>query len=570
MQLRSVYAMTGAIISGLTISTAALAQQGAPITVTPDTLAPEQTDSGFRVDIPQSGALQPPEGAENLSVEVGDVLVEGGFTEVDAATKNIALGLKGRRVSLKEVYEVASAIEALHAKAGYVLARVSVPPQELRDGGILRIVVTDGFVEAVDVTSLPERIRKNVEARVKGLKGKHHVTLAEIEQPLLIASEVPGLTLSSTLMRGTQPGGARIVLDGKQKLVTGSVGVDNSLDRSLDRWAVTAQLALNSALGGGEQIYGFVSSDYDLTHLFDNESKVRVLGGGAVVPFWDGRLTFNPEITFSRTAPKPQVTAPASVGKLRRIALRAAYSLNKTRAQTLTLTGAIEQLSATNDVPSFAVRISNDRYIAARLGLSWTNLSSSGARFGLAAQVSQGLGDIGAISKSEALASGTPYSRVGADNNFTRLSAQANGGWALGGGLDLSLSAKAQTSFSKPVLRSEQFVLEGRDTVSAYTGGETAVDEGIAARFELARPIDAGKSGVAITPYLFASGGLGSIKQPTVLESGSIRVAGFGAGGRLSSTDGKWSLLFEYAHGISNVAALDNSDRVNFGLVFRF
>jgi hemolysin activation/secretion protein len=108
------------------------------------------------------------------------------------------------------------------------------------------------------------------------------------------------------------------------------------------------------------------------------------------------------------------------------------------------------------------------------------------------------------------------------------------------------------------------------DAVSAYTGGETAVDEGIAARFELARSFDAGKSGFAITPYIFASSGLGSIKQPTILEPGSIKVGAFGAGARAGSATGKWSLLLEYAHGISNVAALDDSDRVNFGLVFRF
>jgi hemolysin activation/secretion protein len=568
--MRIVIAVPSALVALLASNNPAIAQQGAPITVTPETLTPQNRDDGFRVEIPQTGALQPPTGSERLSVTLDTVLIDGGFPQVSTETGKIASGLKGRRVTLKEVYDAASAIEAAHARAGYVLARVSVPPQELRDGGTLRIIVTDGFVESVDVSNLPARVRDSVTARVKSLEGKRQVTLADIEQPLLIASEVPGLSLSSTLMRGTQPGGTRIVLEGKQKLVAGSVGIDNSLDRSLDGWAVTAQVALNGALGGGEQIYGFVSSDYDLTHLFDNQSKVRVLGGGAVIPVGDGRLTFNPEITYSRTAPEPVATAPASVGKLRRIALRLGYTLKQTRASSIVLSGGIEQLSATNDVPSFAVRISEDRYMAARAGLNWSSVAGTGARSFISAQLSQGLGDLGGIAKAEALASGVPYSRLGGDNGFTRLTAQLGGSWPIGTGLDLTASAKAQTSFSKPLLRSEQFALEGRDTVSAYTGGETAVDEGYAARIELGKSFVPGQGGVVATPYVFASSGAGTLQQPTVLEPGSIKVAGFGAGLKLGGKNGRWSLLAEYAHGISNVVALDNNDRVNLGLVFRF
>jgi POTRA domain, ShlB-type len=43
-----------------------------------------------------------------------------------------------------------------YARAGYVLARVSVPDQKLNDHGVLRIVVVDGFVEKVEVDNAPD------------------------------------------------------------------------------------------------------------------------------------------------------------------------------------------------------------------------------------------------------------------------------------------------------------------------------------------------------------------------------------------------------------------------------
>jgi len=131
------------------------AQQAAPVTVTPPSLRPQPTDNGFRIDIPNAGALSAPAGAESLSVTLASVSVEGGFAEVAGQTDPILAQLRGQRVTLAQVYAAASEIEAIHARAGYILARVSVPPQDLHDGGTLRIVVTDGFVEAVDVRAFP-------------------------------------------------------------------------------------------------------------------------------------------------------------------------------------------------------------------------------------------------------------------------------------------------------------------------------------------------------------------------------------------------------------------------------
>jgi hemolysin activation/secretion protein len=176
---------------------------------------------------------------------------------------------------------------------------------------------------------------------------------------------------------------------------------------------------------------------------------------------------------------------------------------------------------------------------------------------------------LGAISYADALASGIGFSRQGARLGFTKLSGQARGNWELGKNIDLRLSAKAQTSFGNPLFRAEQFSMEGGDGVSAYVGGVTAVDEGLVARAELGGRLAPGKD-VSFAPYAFVAGGTGSIKRPTVLEPAHLKAAAFGAGARISLPKYRLFVGLEYAHGISDLTAIDKADRVNVSVTVRF
>ena len=337
-------------------------------------------------------------------------------------------------MTLGQIYAAASTIEAAYARAGFVLVRVSVPPQQLHDNGPLQIVVTDGFVEAVDTSGPPARIRAPVRADAIGLEHRPQLNLRDLEQALLTADALPGLHLRSILARGNQPGGTRLLLEGTQALVTGSIGVNNAYDPSLGSYGVNAQIALNSALGLGEQFYGFVASGYDLTRLFRDDAPVRVLGGGLLLPLGSGRLTVNPEATFSRTRPEPYPGAPQTVGRLRRYTLRANYGLARSRQSISAASLTIEQIDEINDAPDFAVTLNHDRYMAARLGASYSRQAANGGAVGMSFQFSQGLGALGSLSLADAIAANTPFTRQGSSNGFTTLhgsaSARGNSGAA--------------------------------------------------------------------------------------------------------------------------------------------
>lgn len=553
----------------------AAAQTNAPITVAPPSLRPAQTNGDAGIAIPAADGLAPPPGAAALAITPGDIVVEGGFAELSAETAAIIAPLRGNRVTLAQIYAAASAIEAAHARAGYVLARVGVPPQTLINGGTLKIVVVDGFVEAIDASAVPVRVRPAVLARLAHLKGRRHLRLGDIEQPLLIAAQVPGLTLTSTLARGATPGGTRLILEGRHALVSGSVGGDNALASSLGTYEFNASVAVNSALGLGEQIYAQAVSGYDVSRMFSAGVPVRVLGGGVVLPLGDGRLTLNPEATFARTQPVPPAGTPQSRGDLRRLTLRGDYVLDKTRAHSADLTVAIEQIDESNTALGFAP-ISHDRYMALRLGASLIASRPDGSSAGLSVLVSQGLGSLGALSLAD-LPAGTTFSRQGAGRSFTKAQATFNARRPLGNGFGAAITIKGQTGFGQALFRAEQSALEGADAVSGFVGGVTAADSAVSLRGELgwARP---GTHDFGLSPYLFAAAGEGWLARPTALELGTIRAASTGVGLRITLPHPGLTACAEYAHNFANFDSANQtgqadrrqSDRLNFAIALHF
>lgn len=151
------------VLAGLAASgawTSAFAQQQvAPSRVTPETLRPP-TAASPEIELPGGAPAAAPAGAANLSVTIGQVEVTGTFPGFEGETQAITGPLQGKRVTVAELYASAGMLERAYAAAGYILARVVVPPQKLTDGGPVMLQVIDGVIERVDVSAVPERARR--------------------------------------------------------------------------------------------------------------------------------------------------------------------------------------------------------------------------------------------------------------------------------------------------------------------------------------------------------------------------------------------------------------------------
>lgn len=509
------------------------AQTIAPSQVTPPTLRPAPGPGGGVV-IPEAPGLQAPPGADRISVTVRRVVVQGAFEDMAGATQQLSLAVQGRRLTVAQLYQAAQAYETLYAEAGYILVRVVVPPQQLRDGGTLRLTVIDGFIEAIDAKGVPERVRGIVAARTNSLIGKRHIKLAEIERRLLIAGDAPGLRLRSTLARGKREGGATLILDGIYRPVTGSIGADNRLPSSLGTWSYSASLALNSAFGWGEQLYASLVGPGEIGDTFDSDARIRVYGAGAVIPIGVDGWIVNPEYTRSRTRPVAVPGTPENVAWFERWAVRTSYPLMRARATTLVLQGSYEAITQYTDLTDFNTELNRDRYSVVRGGadfgfpLPWIG----GPVLRGSALFSRGLGG---RDLADATASGIPLTRLGAGPVFSKLNGDLRLFQPLPEAFQIVLIGRGQSSFNDPLLRSEQFALDAVDGVSSFPTGTFMVDEGVSGRAELMRPFDWRTQDFSTTlvPYVYAATGKGSLRMPTAVEPYSIRASSIGLGLRV-------------------------------------
>ena len=539
--------------------------------VTPETLRPPEDFGGGGIVMSGAAPLDVPAGAERLTVTIANVRIEGGFPELAAVTAELSRQIVGRRTTAAELYAFAGVVEQAYAAAGYVLARVVLPPQTLLDGGELRLLVVDGYVEDVDVQALSPRVRDVVVSRMAPLIGQRRIKLDEIERRLLLASHVPGLRLRSTLARGREQGGTRLILNGEHNTVGGTLGVNNHMNESYGRWQYASSAEVNSAFGFGEQVYGtYIGSD-ELGATLDGTAPLRIAGVGAVIPIGTDGLTLNPEYTHSRSRPIDQLFATQDV--FERFALRVSYPVVLTRARRLDVEALYEHNEAISEAIDFGLDLDHDRYSVVRLGLDHTSYTSRGAPVFLSATVSQGLGG---RDESDAIASGVPLSRMGSDPDFQKLVAEMHYIHPLPEDLRVSLLVRGQTSFGTPLFASEQFSLDGPQSISGFESGTFSVDEGLLARSEISRSFSLPTVAWAtvVTPYVFGAAGRGWLVEPTIVEPGRIDVASVGVGTRafVEGPDGLplGSMSLQLARRLTAEPRAEEGDRVLFNAGVKF
>ncbi|MCJ9749598.1 ShlB/FhaC/HecB family hemolysin secretion/activation protein [Neorhizobium sp. BETTINA12A] len=569
--------------------------------VTPQTFEPKLQKQARGIVIPEGAEQAAPAGAEKLDVHIGSVVVEGGLPALTEDTAKLKAELAGKTVTAADLFAAASRLQAAYAAKGYPLVRVLLPAQRLVNGATLRIAVIDGFLERIDTSHLPDNIRQRVAKLLAPLVSKKSITNAEIERRVLLAGDLPGIVLRSTLSRGTTAGGSVLTIEARYKPVLFSLNADNRQSDQLGKYNTGMGIDFNSVFGFGELIYlrasGAPRFDGD-TDFFSGAPRNRMLAGGVTLPLGNDGLSLNLEATVSRTAPEAEAGSIAFQSDFTRYSAKLNYPLIRSRNLTLNLTGAFdaqqEKLSAIN---LGGVALSKDRLRVLRTGadLSWYVFGDSLFSAGLTG--SFGINGLGARSAADAAASDTPLSRQGADADFQKLELTLGYRQPVAEHLTFDLVAKAQTSFGQPLLNSEQIGLASTSGLSTFPSGLMQGDDGFVVRAEAQFPFtmpfslpfalsafpaqqgtnlpaDGAASGAFLaSPYLFGAYGGVRLHQPTALEAAWTQGASYGAGLRLGAAEqasfNSMTLSLEYGR-TERFGDGSNDNRFTLSAAFQF
>jgi hemolysin activation/secretion protein len=215
------------------------------------------------------------------------------------------------------------------------------------------------------------------------------------------------------------------------------------------------------------------------------------LAGGFVVPTWVDGLTFNAEFTDARTTPLVTTAGvPPETDTFQRLSLRLRYAWLRGRNANfnseLAFDAQEERLSffPGPDLIPFQV----DRLRIVRFANDGDVLTPWGATISGRATASFGINGLGARSAADANAGSIGLTRFGADAEFQKFDATLNYIHPLIDHLVLALSARGQTSFNAPLVRSEQIGIANTTGLSAFDAGTIVGDQCYVVRGELQSP----------------------------------------------------------------------------------
>lgn len=521
-----------------------------------------------------STAQEAPKGAEKLRVTPSGLSVQGARPELAAETARVEASLKGKQVTGADLFAAARQLEEIYAKAGFILVRVSLPPQTIKNGMPLRLVVTDGQVEAIDASALSPVVRSRIETMLSPLVGKSGLTKADVERKLLLAGDMPGVMLKSTLKAGSKPGSTIIVIDGRYDAMTSTVTFDDSLGRNLGTFAMGLGVDFNSMLGLGEVGYlrmtgypGFNNS------IASDDPRNRQIVAGFTLPLGMDGAWLNMEGVDSRTNPTSDF-AYTMEDHYERLSTKLGYSWVRSRDFNTSSVIAYDVLRERQklDLAGTSTPFTEDQLRVFRLSQTADVILPWGASVGGNLSASFGVDSFGARSATSAL----PLSRDGAEPDFSKLELAVNYGQSmLNERAHLTIAGKAQTSFGDSLASSEQFGIAGFDWLSAFDGGKLQGDGGVATRAEVSFPIVLGMTppfGGAVAPYIFGAAGLTKLEKPSAVEDAITRATSFGAGLRVGlseqATPHSTTLTLEYAHGTATGLEAENRFNLRFNATF--
>jgi hemolysin activation/secretion protein len=199
---------------------------------------------------------------------------------------------EGQTMPLNQLEAQIASIAAYYSSQGYPLVRVVIPAQTVRDG-VVRVQVIEGRYGNISLNNSSQVKDELLQVALAPLASGNVVSQAELDQALLLLSDVPGVRVNGVLKPGQALGASDLVVDTTQSgpAVAGSVVLDNGGNRFTGRTRIAGTVvAINplqhgdvlsiSALSSGQNMnYGRLAYDVMVdargTHLGGSLSVLR-------------------------------------------------------------------------------------------------------------------------------------------------------------------------------------------------------------------------------------------------------------------------------------------------------
>lgn len=485
--------------------------------------------------------------SESGTITIGAVRVETGPEIPTHALASSYEQFIGQVASQENLSALASAVSSAARERGYIFASAQIPPQSVKIG-VVSVLLEPGAIDEV-------RIIGSTNSRLRKILNKLRCAAARsevVERQLLLAGDVPGISLENTSYQ-SENGKGVLIVTAREDDAKGHVAFDNYGPETLGPVRARLDLDIASLLTDGDVLTTNVISSAlqprELTYV--NARYAMTLGDGATVVGISGAA--------GRTRSGGILANLNYTGRNRYASVFASHAVIRGNDFNLWLNGELSYLDVEQSQDGQLFQ--DDQIAMASLNFSGNYNVGIGRIYG-GVGVSQGLGTLGASEAGDPL-----NSRANGSGEFTKANFWVNSILDFGGGYGMRLAGNAQIA-SRPLLSPNEIAIGGPYFGKGYDFSERFGDEGALGLAELRKEFK------EINDWLDWFQLYGFVDGGYVSNIG----AGFGdgslasAGGGIRAQVGKFDIGIEAAAPISDdrFESGDRSPKINAQVGFRF
>jgi hemolysin activation/secretion protein len=415
----------------------------------------------------------------NVNIPVRSATVIGASVFPASMLDAYTNGLSGNLVPLAKIEASRRALVTLYRDHGFILTTVTL---DINSTGDVRFIVTEGRIVTVKLSQDIGPAGTMILTFLNHLTEGGPVTEAALERWLLLAQQVPGVSVHAVLQADPgDPGALTLIAEVSKQDVSALVTADNRGFVDTGPAEGLAVVDLNSVTQFGDQTEVSLYHTSGNTDNFGQISTSAFIGAdGLRIRLYGGAGRSNP------SGPLREIGYQSSLSVF---GAQLAYPLILRRNQALTLTLHFDAIE--NYITALGTSATSDNLRIARFATqyAWQDLWAGDTRDALNianAQFSQGIPAFGASPDGR---SAPPAGRAGEKIDFWKLNGSLSRTQTLFSPLPattLALLLQAGGQYTSDVLPSEEeFYLGGSRFTRGYYSGEVEGDSGAYATSEL-------------------------------------------------------------------------------------
>ncbi|WP_372914634.1 ShlB/FhaC/HecB family hemolysin secretion/activation protein [Sandarakinorhabdus sp.] len=416
-----------------------------------------------------------PRAVDEIEFSVSRIRVTGATVFSDTELAGIFAPLEGRKILLDDLRRAAERLEGLYRARGHFLTRVLVPPQVVRDE-TLDVQVLEGFIAEVFVDG-PNASTSNVgRALIGPVTTRRPVRLVDLESPLLLLNDMPGIRASSVLKPGIAPASSDLLLKLERKPTQSYLAVSNFASDVVGPFTVAMGTTVS-------QPFGFPgAADLSLTGAGETLDELQVFTVRYATPVGRRGAVVAVGLVLAQALPGGEVAQLGIRSRSGSGSIRARVPILRTRANAVFFDAGISVNRSR--VSALGEPITNDRNSVADVALAWRQVGWLGGDMNLRLGVARGLMMVDANDRTTPLPSVAGFSP-----EFSKLTLLLQRNQPLAGKLSAAFVLQGQYS-GQLLLAGERLAFGGSLIGRGYDPSSIIGDKGLGglAEFRFALP----------------------------------------------------------------------------------